>query len=149
MLRHKLFLSIQYPDRRIKKNISYLQIRCWVQAAIFISMRLTIRFVDIFEGRKLNNIYRKKNYATNVLTFYFTQNTNKKIIQSDIILCTDILIKEAKEQNKLLINHTAHLIIHGVLHAQNFNHRKKSDAMKMENLEVNILKNLGFSNPYI
>lgn len=146
VVRKKLILCVQYAEPKIKKQISYIQIRQWVRAALLKSADLTIRFVNTYESKKLNWEYRSKNYATNVLTFANTIRINT--IQADIIICTNILIKEAATHKKPLIDHIAHLIIHGVLHAQNYTHKTERKAMQMENLEKIILKRLGLSAPY-
>lgn len=146
--KNKLSLSVQYADPRLKDIIPRAQIRRWVQAALLASAELTIRFVDTEEGQVLNRDYRGKDYATNVLTFAYTENEDNKITQADIILCTDVLQREAEEQGKTILIHTAHLIVHGVLHAQGYDHETMDEAIEMETLEVAILKNFGMSNPY-
>lgn len=105
---------------------------------------ITIRFVGTAEGQRLNFQFRKKDYATNVLTFAYSQHP----LLADIVLCTPILRKEAKEQQKTVMAHTAHLVVHGVLHAQGFDHERAKDAEKMESAERQILQKLGFSDPY-
>lgn len=149
MLKNKLFLTIQYVDTYLQKKLPRTQIRYWVQTALLASAKLTIRFVHKSESQNLNRIYRNKNYATNVLTFIYVENKNNTMIQSDIVLCSEILMQEAYEQNKFLLDHTAHIIVHGVLHAQGYNHEKDFEAMQMETLEKTILARLGFNNPYI
>ena len=99
------------------------------------------------EGKKLNFTFRKKDYATNVLTFPY--ELSKNTLAADIIFCLPIIQKEAKEQNKSLKAHLAHLIVHGCLHAQAYDHETKKDAGKMEALELKILYQLGFANPYL
>lgn len=149
MLHNKLFLTIQYIDKHLQKKLPHAKIRNWIQAALLTSAKLTIRFVHKLESQNLNRIYRGKNYATNVLTFVYTKHKKNTIIQSDIILCSKILIQEAREQKKFLLNHVAHIIVHGVLHAQGYNHEHDFDAIKMERLEKIILVRLGFDNPYL
>ena len=114
--KHSLNLSVQYPDPRLKDTITRPKVRRWVKAAQFAPAELAIRFVDAAEGQALNREYRQKDYATNVLTFAYSEDTEGPV-QADIILCTDVLEKEAKEQKKSLEAHCAHLIVHGVLHA--------------------------------
>jgi probable rRNA maturation factor len=99
------------------------------------------------EGKKLNLAFRKKDAATNVLTFPY--ELTKSNVHADIIFCLPVLQKEAKVQGKTLKAHLAHLIVHGCLHAQAYDHETKKDAEKMEASEVRILKKLGFSNPYL
>lgn len=124
------------------------QIRRWIQAALFAPAELTIRFVDAEEGRTLNREYREKDYATNVLTFAYTEDEDAEVTQADIILCTDVLEQEAQEQKKPLLDHAAHLIVHGVLHAQGYDHEDEEEATEMETLETEILAGLGFADPY-
>ena len=144
---NKLSLSVQYPDPRLKDVITRPKIRRWVQAALFAQAELTIRFVDAAEGQVLNRDYRHKDYATNVLTFAYSEDEDGPV-QADIILCTDVLEKEAKEQRKTLEAHCAHLVVHGVLHAQGYDHIEEEEADEMEGIESEILEKLGFPNPY-
>jgi probable rRNA maturation factor len=145
---HKLSLSVQYPDPRLKDTITRAMVRRWVQAALFAPAEFAIRFVDAEEGRVLNRDYRAKDYATNVLTFAYTEDADSETTQADIVLCTDVLEREAAEQKKSLEEHAAHLVVHGVLHAQGYDHEDKEEAEEMEALEVEILEALGFPNPY-
>lgn len=146
--KNKLSLSVQYPDPRLKEVISRKDLRRWVQGALFAPAALTIRFVDAEEGRALNRDYRHKDYATNVLTFTYTEDEADAVTQADIVLCTDVLQREAGEQGKPLETHTAHLVVHGVLHAQGYDHESEEDATEMETLEIEILESLGYANPY-
>ena len=147
----KLSLSVQYPDARLKEHIARTQVRRWVQAALFAPAELTIRFVDAEEGRTLNREYRAKDYATNVLTFAYNEGEDvpeDEPTRADLILCTEVLEREAKDQKKTLEAHTAHLVVHGVLHAQGYDHETDEEAAEMEGLEIEILGQLGFDNPY-
>jgi probable rRNA maturation factor len=150
--KNKLTLSVQYADARLQQRIPRPAIRRWVQAALFAPAELTIRFVDADEGRTLNRAYRAKDYATNVLTFAYNEGEetlpDDAPTQADIILCTDVLEKEAAEQNKTVEEHTAHLIVHGVLHAQGYDHMDDAEAAEMEGLETEILAALGMADPY-
>lgn len=146
--KNKLSLSVQYPDPRLKESIPRNNLRRWVQAALFAPAELTIRFVDAEEGRTLNREYRAKDYATNVLTFAYTEDEDSPVTQADIILCTDVLQREAAEQGKSVEAHAAHLVVHGVLHAQGYDHETDEEAAEMEQLEVEILAGLGEANPY-
>lgn len=150
--RHQLSLSIQYPDPSLKEELPRPSIRRWVQAALLCPAELTIRFVDAKEGRELNRDYRGKDYPTNVLTFAYSQDASQEQdtgpAQADIILCTEVLQREAQEKNISLTAHAAHLVVHGVLHAQGYDHELSKDAQIMEQLEIEVLGKLGFSNPY-
>jgi probable rRNA maturation factor len=150
-VKNKLTLSVQYPDTRLQETITRPKIRRWVQAALFAPAELTIRFVDAEEGRTLNREYREKDYATNVLTFAYNEGEalpDDAPTQADIILCTDVLQKEAAEQKKTVEEHTAHLVIHGVLHAQGYDHMDDEEAAEMEGIETEILAGLGMADPY-
>ncbi|MES3023982.1 MAG: rRNA maturation RNase YbeY [Pseudomonadota bacterium] len=149
--KNKLSLAVQYPDERLAQTITRPKVRRWVQAALFAPAELTVRFVGADEGRALNRDYRGKDYATNVLTFAY--NEGEEIApdaptQADIILCTDVLEQEAAQQKKTLEEHTAHLIVHGVLHAQGYDHDDDTEAAEMEQLEKDILSTLGYPDPY-
>lgn len=146
-----LVIDIQYASQaleaRLKEIAPSILIKKWVRAATSHGGILTLRFVNVAEGKKLNLAFRNKNYATNVLTFPY--DLSKKTLAADIIFCLPVIQKEAKSQNKSIRAHLAHLIVHGCLHAQAYDHETLKDAAKMEALEIKILKKLGFSNPYI
>ena len=105
---------------------------------------ITVRFVGSKESQLLNQQYRNKDYATNVLTFAYSVAP----LHADLVLCTPVLRREAKEQGKHVVDHFAHLLIHGALHARGFDHETRADANLMEALEINLLKRLGIANPY-
>lgn len=146
--KNKLSLSVQYPDPRLQTLLPRPLLRKTVQAALFFPAELTLRFVDAEEGRALNRDYRGKDYATNVLTFAYTEDSDAEVTQADIILCTDVLQKEAAEQKKTVLEHAQHLLVHGVLHAQGYDHESDEEAEEMEALEIEILAALGMPNPY-
>jgi probable rRNA maturation factor len=150
-VKNKLSLSVQYPDARLEASITRQKIRRWVQAALLGPAELTIRFVDADEGRVLNRDYRAKDYATNVLTFAYNEGEQlaaDEPTRADIILCTDVLEREAGEQQKTVEEHTAHLVVHGVLHAQGYDHEHDEEAAEMEQFERDILEALGYPDPY-
>jgi len=147
-VKNKLSLSLQFADPRARSHISRVDVRRWARAALFAPADLTIRFVNAEEGRALNREYRGKDYPTNVLTFAYTEDEHDQTTQADIILCTDVLEKEAAEQGIEIAAHAAHLIVHGVLHAQGYDHENEQEAAEMEGLEVEILTGLGIANPY-
>jgi probable rRNA maturation factor len=149
--KNKLSLSVQYPDARLQESITRHKVRRWVQAALLAPAELTVRFVAAEEGRVLNRDYRAKDYATNVLTFAYDEGEDiaeDEPTRADIILCTDVLEREAAEQNKTVEEHTAHLVVHGVLHAQGYDHDDDDEAAEMEQLETEILASLGYADPY-
>ena len=105
-----------------------------------------MRIVGEEEGRALNLAYRQKDYATNVLTFDYAQ---EPVVMADLVLCAPVVAREAKEQGKTLAAHYAHLLVHGTLHAQGWDHETSAaDAEEMEAYEIEILAGLGVKNPY-
>ncbi|WBF65658.1 MAG: rRNA maturation RNase YbeY [Candidatus Kinetoplastibacterium crithidii] len=150
----KLSLSVQYTNKDCE--IPRWKIRQWICRTIefttnFISKEIksiimTVRIVEEEEGRLLNKLFRKKDYATNVLTFEYGENEN--LLTADIVICLPIIYKEATEQNKDRIEHAAHIVIHGALHALGFDHKKHLEALEMEGIEISILKSLKIKNPY-
>ena len=147
--KNKLTLSVQYADPRARAHVTRPDARRWVQAALLAPAELTLRFVAAEEGRTLNRDYRGKDYATNVLTFAYTEDEDAALTQADIILCTDVLEREAAEQGLGIAAHAAHLVVHGVLHAQGYDHEDDAEAAEMEALEIEILAGLGIPNPYL
>ena len=145
-----LAIELQYASPAIASTLQKIAsptlIKKWVKSATPLGGLITLRFVNAAEGRKLNLAFRKKDYATNVLTFPY--ELSKDALTADIIFCVPVLQKEAKAQGKLLKAHLAHLIVHGCLHAQGLDHEIVKDAKKMEALEIQILEKLGFTNPY-
>jgi len=146
----KLLIEIQCAttalETKLNEAVSSTLIKKWVKAATKCNGLLTLRFVNAAEGKKLNLAFRNKDYATNVLTFPY--ELSKQSLVADIIFCLPVIQKEAKEQNKALKAHLAHLIVHGCLHAQGYDHELDKDAKNMESLEIQLLKTLGFANPY-
>ena len=146
MATNKLTLSVQYADPRLVDTLPRPEIRRWVKAAQFAPAELVIRFVDDSEGRTLNRDYRGKDYATNVLTFAYDDAEvvmDTDIVRADIVLCVDVLLREAQQQAISVMQHAAHLIVHGVLHAQGYDHEADDEAAEMEALEDEILVGLG------
>ena len=118
----------------------------WIRHALASDAEITVRIVGLEEGRALNRDYRQKNYATNVLTFDYTQ---EPIVTADLVLCAPVVAKEARENKKTLQAHYAHLLVHGTLHAQGWDHETSAqDAEDMETYEAKILAGLGIANPY-
>ncbi len=148
---HPLDLDVQYPDARLKSALPPELVERWVRATLLGPAELTIRFVDSAEGQTLNRDYRGKDYATNVLTFAYNEGEElgeDEPTQADIILCTDVLEREAAEQKKTVEEHAAHLVVHGVLHAQGYDHEHDEEAEEMEQFERDIMEVLGYPDPY-
>jgi probable rRNA maturation factor len=138
------FGAIKYAERHRTALPRHKVIR-WIRHALASDAEITVRIVDAEEGQTLNRDYRKKDYATNVLTFDYTQ---EPLVTADLVLCAPVVAKEAKEQGKTLQEHYAHLIVHGTLHAQGWDHELDEDAQVMELRETEIMTRLGFKNPY-
>lgn len=145
MLMPKLSFSIQYATEN--ENLpGSSQFRRWAKAALRVDTEATFRIVDEAEGRELNKTYRGKDYATNVLTFPLTETP---YLMGDIIICAPVVAAEAKVQHKSEAAHYAHLTVHGILHLHGYNHEVEAQAHLMEALETQILKKLGYPDPYL
>jgi probable rRNA maturation factor len=123
------------------------RIDTWLRSALFADAMLTVRFVGEDEGRTLNRSYRGKDYATNVLTFAYAEHEDDPV-SADIVLCSPVVEREASEQGKPLEAHYAHLIVHGALHAQGYEHEEDVEAEEMEAIETETLRALGYADPY-
>ncbi|CAM2191551.1 rRNA maturation RNase YbeY [Paraburkholderia sp. A1RI_3L] len=147
----KLKLTLQFPAAKAfpqhKAMLPRATVANWVKAALFADAELTVRFVDAEEGRTLNRTYRGKDYATNVLTFAYAQSEEDPVT-GDLILCCPVVEREAAEQGKPLAAHYAHLLVHGALHAQGYDHETDDEAEEMEGIETDIMNSLGFPDPY-
>jgi probable rRNA maturation factor len=118
----------------------------WIRHALAADAEITVRIVGLEEGRALNRDYRNKDYATNVLTFDYTR---EPLVAADLVLCAPVVEQEAREQGKTLQAHYAHLLVHGTLHAQGWDHEtNRADAEEMEAYEIQILARLNLPNPY-
>ncbi len=120
--------------------------RRWVRASCEGAAEVTVRFVDGDEGRLLNRNYRGKDYATNVLSFPYG---TRPAVTGDLVICLPVVLREAAEQGKSAEAHFAHLIVHGMLHVQGYDHETGArDAARMEEYERTILGRLGYADPY-
>lgn len=117
----------------------------WVGAALERGGEITLRFVGAAEARRLNRDYRARDYATNVLTFDYAR---APVVRADIVLCVPVVRREAREQRKAFRAHLAHLVVHGVLHAQGHVHDRAAEARAMEAREIEILGKLRIGDPY-
>jgi probable rRNA maturation factor len=138
------FGAIKYAARH-RAALPRHKVARWIRHTLSTDAEITVRIVDAEEGQTLNRDFRKKDYATNVLTFDYTQ---EPLVTADLVLCAPVVAKEAKEQGKTLQAHYAHLIVHGTLHAQGWDHELDEDAHVMELRETEIMARLGFKNPY-
>ena len=147
---NQLQLSLQFgPSAEATAHRELLtrsKVTTWIRHALAVDAEITVRIVDTEEGQKLNREFRQKDYATNVLTFDYQQEPT---VMADLVLCAPVVEREAKEQNKTLEEHYAHLLVHGTLHAQGWDHETgDADADAMEAREIEILAGLGIRDPY-
>jgi probable rRNA maturation factor len=140
-----LNLAVQYAST-LTGLPSRTKFRQWAKSAIRVDAEVTIRIVNEAEGRELNNTYRGKDYATNVLTFPLTDDSH---LMGDIVICAPVVAAEALAQNKPLEAHYAHLTVHGILHLHGYDHEIEAQAELMESLETAIVSKLGYANPYL
>lgn len=144
-----LQLSLQFADARHRALLPRHKILRWVRAALdkdeVQTAQMSVRIVDAEEGQSLNLQYRHKDYATNVLTFDYAHAPH---VQADLVICAPVVEREAIEQGKDLQAHYAHMLVHGVLHAQGWDHEVDDQAQAMEQSETQIMAKLGFKNPY-
>ena len=119
-------------------------LRQWATAALSRAAAVTLRYVGEAEARSLNLEYRGRDYATNVLTFIY----EKKPLAGDVVICAPVVAREARSQGKSARAHHAHLLVHGLLHLQGFDHEEEREAARMEARERSILARLGFADPY-
>ena len=153
----ELHLSIQLALRSTSLPVDRAQLRRWVRAALEQPAHLTLRFVELPEGRRLNRSFRRKPDATNVLTFIYPQEpagepaapSAQNAVSADVVICLPVVRREARAQRKPLRDHLAHLVIHGVLHAQGYDHLGPRDAQRMEARESALLKRFRICDPYM
>jgi len=142
--RAALALTLQVATRS-RRLPAPARLRRWARAALTRPARVTLRIVGQREGESLNSEFRCKPRATNVLTFCYEENG---CLAGDVVLCAPVIAREARAQGKTLDAHYAHLMVHGLLHLQGYDHEKSREARIMEAREVSILRRLGFRNPY-
>ncbi len=142
--RPRLSLCVQYA--LTARNLpSRTQLRKWARAALEHDAEITVRIVGRAEARALNRNFRGKDYPTNVLTFVFRDSAP---YAGDLALCAPVVTRQARTQGKTVTAHYAHLVVHGVLHLQGYDHQRARDARAMEKRETGILAKLGFPDPY-
>ena len=140
-----LQLSLQFADATHRALLPRHKVARWIRAGLELPAAITVRIVGEEEGRALNREYRKKDYATNVLTFDYVQEPE---IEADLVLCAPVVEREAREQKIDVAAHYAHLLVHGALHAQGYDHEVDDEAACMEARETAVLAGLGFDDPY-
>jgi len=140
-----LRLSLQFADVRHRGVLARSDVARWIRAALAVPAEITVRVVDIAEGLALNLEYRGQDHATNVLTFPYAREP----LSADLVLCAPVVEREASAQGIALAAHYAHLLVHGTLHAQGFDHERAADAKRMEARETEILAVLGIADPYL
>jgi probable rRNA maturation factor len=150
MALNQLTLSLQFgafPEAALHRAaLPRHSVARWLRHALQSDAEITVRIVGAEEGQALNRDYRGKDYATNVLTFDYTQ---APVVTADLVLCAPVVAREAQENGKTLQAHYAHLLVHGGLHAQGYDHETgEVEAQTMEALEIRILEGLGVENPY-
>lgn len=150
MALNALQLSLQFATfdgvARHRAALPRHSVTRWIRHALDSDAEITVRIVGAEEGRALNLSYRKRDYATNVLTFDYAQ---APVVVADLVLCAPVVADEARAARKTLTAHYAHLLVHGTLHAQGWDHEiSEADAEAMEAREIEILRGLGLRNPY-
>ena len=147
-------MTIDFEDATNACSVAENTVVHWAQTTLISESNrdtmLAIRVVDAAEGQQLNDTFRGKNYATNVLSFPADiQLPEGPVILGDIAICLPVVIQEASDQGKSFEQHLAHMVIHGCLHLLGFDHENDEDALEMEMKEIGILQNLGYPNPYV
>ena len=145
MARPALSLSLQFADASHRGDLPrHFVVRC-IRAALERPAQIAVRIVGAEEGLALNRDYRGRDYATNVLTFDYVREPE---VEADLVLCAPVVAEEARAQGITLPAHYAHLLVHGALHAQGYDHEDEGDAQVMEARESELRRGLGFDDPY-
>ncbi|EOD77265.1 metal-binding heat shock protein [Grimontia sp. AD028] len=146
------FVDLQIATQSTDNLPTEQQFQQWFEQAVKSfqeQAEVTIRLVDEFESQSLNRDYRGKDKPTNVLSFPFEAPPGVELdLLGDLIICRQVVEKEAEEQNKDLLAHWAHMVVHGSLHLLGYDHIDDEEAEEMESLEISIMNALGFENPY-
>ena len=143
--RPTLQLSLQFADPAHRALLPRHSVRRWLRSALERPAQLAVRIVGADEGRALNRDYRGRDYATNVLTFDYE---HEPVVVADLVLCAPVVAAEAQAQGLALQAHYVHLLVHGALHAQGYDHELDADAARMEARESAVLLALGEPDPY-
>lgn len=146
LLKWSLKLLLQFADTSHRALLPRHAVQRWLRAALLSPAELTVRIVGDEEGLALNRDFRGKAYATNVLTFGYEL---QPLVVADLVLCAPVVEREALAQGRALNAHYAHLLVHGALHAQGFDHELPAQAADMEGRESVVMQALGFADPYL
>ena len=141
----ELTLSLQFADARHRAALPRHKVARWLRAALELPAEITVRIVGDDEGQSLNRDFRGKDYATNVLTFDYE---HEPVVQADLVLSAGVVEHEAIDLGIAVVDHYAHLLVHGALHAQGYDHEADDEAAAMESRETAILLSLGIADPY-
>ena len=144
-MKPELQLSLHFADKAHRALLPRHRVARWMRAALDVPAQIAVRIVGEEEGRTLNRDWRRQDHATNVLTFDYER---QPVVVADLVLCAPVVEREAKAEGKTLEAHYAHLLVHGVLHAQGWDHLRAAEARRMEARESAILQALGFADPY-
>ena len=144
-MRPPLTLSLQFADPADRALLPRQKVARWIRAALEAPAEITVRIVGAEEAQALNRAYRAKDYPTNVLTFDYAR---EPVVVADLVLCAPVLQCEAREMGVALQAHYAHLLVHGTLHAQGYDHELDAQARVMEARETGLMQALGFKDPY-
>lgn len=148
----EIILDLQIATSESDNLPTEQQIMQWLRIILpqFIdNAEITIRIVDEAESQQLNNTYRHKDKPTNVLSFPFESPIEIEVpLLGDLVICKKVVETEAIAQHKTLTSHWAHMIVHGCLHLLGYDHILDEEAEEMENIEIDIMQQLGFDNPY-
>ncbi len=144
-MKAELGLSLQFADARHRAVLPRHKVARWIRAALEAPGEITVRIVHADEGRRLNAEFRGKDYATNVLTFDYAA---EPVVMADLVICAEVVEREAAEAGIDIAAHYAHMVVHGTLHAQGWDHEAEDEAEAMEARESEILIGLGLADPY-
>ncbi|EGT77378.1 rRNA maturation RNase YbeY [Haemophilus haemolyticus] len=148
-----IFVDLQIATENIEGLPTEEQIVQWATAAVQPEgdeVEMTVRIVDEAESHELNLTYRGKDRPTNVLSFPFECPDEVELpLLGDLVICRQVVEREAAEQEKPLIAHWAHMVVHGCLHLLGYDHIEDDEAEEMESLETQIMQGLGFDDPYL
>lgn len=145
MSQPELNLSLQFADPRHRALLPRHKVAKWIRAALELPGEITVRIVDAEEGQRLNKEFRAKDYATNVLTFDYS---HEPVVCADLVICAEVVEREALDAKIDIAAHYAHMLVHGTLHAQGYDHEEDDEAACMEARESELMLALGFADPY-